>query len=118
MFDIGFWELVLCAVVGLIVLGPERLPSAIRGVMRWVYTIRSMANQVKEDLEKEIQLKELREEVDKARQSARLIGGQIKDSIDLSEKTNSPHSECASEDVNTAPSSESVIATTKESDER
>ncbi len=81
MFDIGFWELVLCAVIGLVVLGPERLPKAIRAVMRWVYMLRSMANQVKDDLEKEIQLKELREEVEKARQAGYHIGGQLKDSL-------------------------------------
>ncbi|CAG9294904.1 Sec-independent protein translocase protein TatB [Celerinatantimonas diazotrophica] len=81
MFDIGFWELVLCAVIGLIVLGPERLPKAIRALMRWVYMLRSMANQVKDDLEKEIQLKELREEVEKARQAGYTIGGQLKDSL-------------------------------------
>ena len=32
MFDVGFWELVLCAVVALIVLGPERMPVAVRSV--------------------------------------------------------------------------------------
>ncbi|EGQ9935398.1 twin-arginine translocase subunit TatB, partial [Vibrio vulnificus] len=36
MFDIGFWELVLIFVVGLVVLGPERLPHAIRSVARFV----------------------------------------------------------------------------------
>lgn len=30
MFDIGFWELVVIGVVALVVLGPERLPVAIR----------------------------------------------------------------------------------------
>ena len=33
MFDVGFWELVLCAVVALIVLGPERMPVAVRPVV-------------------------------------------------------------------------------------
>ncbi|WP_159217753.1 Sec-independent protein translocase protein TatB, partial [Klebsiella pneumoniae] len=34
MFDIGFWELVLIAIVALVVLGPERLPHAIRSVAK------------------------------------------------------------------------------------
>ena len=36
MFDVGFWELVLCAVVALIVLGPERMPVAVRSVAHWL----------------------------------------------------------------------------------
>ncbi|MFM2480763.1 Sec-independent protein translocase protein TatB [Celerinatantimonas sp. YJH-8] len=81
MFDIGFWEIVLCAVIGLVVLGPERLPKAIRTVMRWIYTIRGIANQVKDDLEREIQIKELRREVDQARASGRTIREQIGGSL-------------------------------------
>ncbi|MFT5003353.1 MAG: sec-independent protein translocase protein TatB, partial [Flavobacteriales bacterium] len=30
MFDVGFWELILIAIMGLVILGPERLPVAIR----------------------------------------------------------------------------------------
>ncbi|CAG8999400.1 MAG: Sec-independent protein translocase protein TatB [Candidatus Celerinatantimonas neptuna] len=91
MFDIGFWELVLCAVIGLIVLGPQRLPGAVRAVMKWVYTFRSMANQVREELEKEIQLKELKDEIDEARHSGRKLGEQLKDSLD--QASSSLHSE-------------------------
>ena len=36
MFDIGFWELLLIAIIGLVVLGPERLPVAIRTVRNWI----------------------------------------------------------------------------------
>lgn len=36
MFDIGFSELILLMVLGLVVLGPKRLPIAIRTVMDWV----------------------------------------------------------------------------------
>ena len=43
MFDIGFSELVLVLIVGLVVLGPQRLPIAIRTVMGWVRTIRGLA---------------------------------------------------------------------------
>ncbi len=36
MFDIGFSELLLIAVIGLVVLGPERLPVAVRTVAGWI----------------------------------------------------------------------------------
>ena len=39
MFDIGFWEMALIFIIGLVVLGPERLPIAIRSVMKWINTL-------------------------------------------------------------------------------
>jgi sec-independent protein translocase protein TatB len=45
---VGFWELCVVFVVGLVVLGPERLPTAIRSIARWIKTIRQLANNVKE----------------------------------------------------------------------
>ena len=59
MFDIGFWELMLIAVIGLVVLGPERLPVAIRTVSRWVRAVRNTANGVKQELSQELKLQEL-----------------------------------------------------------
>ena len=50
MFDIGFSELVLLMLVGLVVLGPKRLPVAIRTVMGWVKTIRGLAANVQNEL--------------------------------------------------------------------
>lgn len=41
MFDIGFSELVLVFVIGLVVLGPQRLPVAVRTVMGWIRALRS-----------------------------------------------------------------------------
>lgn len=66
MFDIGFWELVLISVVGLVVLGPERLPVAIRNVSRWVGAARRMAGSVKDELEQELKIKELQDNLRKA----------------------------------------------------
>lgn len=67
MFDIGFWEIVLISVVGLIVLGPERLPIAIRSVMRWINTAKGMANSVKSEISHELKLHEINENLDKAK---------------------------------------------------
>ncbi|VDZ91170.1 sec-independent translocase [Lelliottia amnigena] len=46
MFDIGFGELVLVFVIGLIVLGPQRLPVAVKTVAGWVRALRSLATTV------------------------------------------------------------------------
>ena len=66
MFDIGFSELVLLMVVGLVVLGPKRLPVAIRTVMGWVKTIRGLAANVQNELKQELKLQELQDSIKKA----------------------------------------------------
>ena len=64
----GMWELVVVFIVGLVVLGPERLPVAIRTVMRWVKTVKSMANSVKAEVSEELRIHELHENLKKAEQ--------------------------------------------------
>ncbi|MFQ2369602.1 Sec-independent protein translocase protein TatB [Aeromonas enteropelogenes] len=66
MFDIGFWELIVIGVVALLVLGPERLPVAIRTATHWIRLIRSTANSVKSELEQELKLQELHNDLKKA----------------------------------------------------
>ncbi len=66
MFDIGFSEILLLLVLGLVVLGPKRLPVAIRTVMKWVHTVRNMAQNVQNELAQELKLQELQESIKKA----------------------------------------------------
>ncbi|WP_424406698.1 Sec-independent protein translocase protein TatB [Pasteurella sp. PK-2025] len=68
MFDIGFFELALIFVIGLVVLGPTRLPVAIRTVMGWIATVRGLANNVQNELKQELKLQELQESIKKAEQ--------------------------------------------------
>jgi sec-independent protein translocase protein TatB len=68
VFDIGFWELVLISVVGLVVLGPERLPHAIRSVSKFISSAKSMANSVKDELSHELKVQELQDNLRKAEQ--------------------------------------------------
>lgn len=66
MFDIGFIELVICAVIALLVLGPERLPAAARTAGRWVGGARRMVTQFTSELDRELKADELRKELRKA----------------------------------------------------
>ena len=61
MFDIGFSELVVIAVVALIVIGPERLPKVARTAGILLGRLRRYAADVKADINREIQLEELRQ---------------------------------------------------------
>ncbi|AHG20503.1 translocase [Chania multitudinisentens RB-25] len=69
MFDIGFGELLLVLVIGLVVLGPERLPVAVRTVAGWVRALRSLAASVQNELSQELKLQELQESLKKAEQA-------------------------------------------------
>lgn len=60
MFDLGFFELALIFIVALVVLGPDKLPSAARTVGRYVGRARRMLNEVKADIKREIDQEELR----------------------------------------------------------
>jgi len=60
MFDIGFLEMVIIAVVGLVVIGPERLPTVARSVGKWVGRTRRFVTQVKSDIDREMKQEELR----------------------------------------------------------
>lgn len=66
MFDIGFGELVLISVIALVVLGPERLPTAIRSVSKFIRTAKTMANNVKDELSQELKIQELQDNLRKA----------------------------------------------------
>lgn len=60
MFDLGFSELVIVAVVGLIVLGPERLPKVARQVGQWLGKLQRYVSDVKSDINRQMELDELR----------------------------------------------------------
>lgn len=63
MFDIGFSELLLVALVALIVLGPQRLPGAIRTTGLIVGRIKRSFNSIKDQVEKEIGADEIRRQL-------------------------------------------------------
>lgn len=61
MFDVGFSELVVIALVALIVIGPERLPKVARTVGILLGRLQRYVNDVKSDINREIQLDELKQ---------------------------------------------------------
>jgi sec-independent protein translocase protein TatB len=65
MFDIGFTELLIVAVVALIVLGPERLPGAVRTVGLWIGRIRRTVSNVQREVAEELRMDELRQSAEK-----------------------------------------------------
>lgn len=88
MFDIGFGELVLVFVIGLIVLGPQRLPLAVKTVMGWIRAIRSLAANVQSELAQELKLQELQDSLKKVEEAGRgTLSPELKESMEELRKT-------------------------------
>ncbi|MBD2857959.1 twin-arginine translocase subunit TatB [Spongiibacter sp. KMU-158] len=63
MFDMGFGELLLIAVVGLLVIGPERLPGTIRTISLWLGRFRRSFNEIRSEIEREVGADEIRRQL-------------------------------------------------------
>ena len=83
MFDIGFSELVLVFVIGLVVLGPQRLPIAVKTVVGWIRAMRSLAANVQNELAQELKLQELQESLKKVEQASKdSLSPELKESME------------------------------------
>jgi len=71
MFELSFGKMMIIAVVALIVLGPEKLPRVARTLGHLLGRARSYANQVKQDIDREMQMDELRKLQQQAQDAAR-----------------------------------------------
>ena len=58
MFDIGFWELVVVAIVALLVVGPDRLPGLARDAGRWTGKLKRFINNTRRELEHGLKMNE------------------------------------------------------------
>lgn len=86
MFDIGFWELVIIAIVALVIIGPERLPKFARDAGRFFGKTRNFIQTARRELEKEFEL----DQVNDLNKSINHIDGLMKEAPDriISEITN------------------------------
>ena len=73
MFDIGFSELVVIGLVALIVIGPEKLPRVARTVGHLIGRLQRYVADVKSDINREVELDELRKMRDSVQQAAASI---------------------------------------------
>ena len=85
MFDVGFSELMVIAVVALVVIGPERLPRVARTLGHLYARLQRYVNDVKADINREIELDELRKFKDEFEQAAQSMESQIKNEMNQAE---------------------------------
>lgn len=79
MFDIGFSELLIIAIVALVVLGPERLPKAARFAGLWVRRARAQWYSVKAEFERDMAAEEMRRSLQDAKDAMRGIDDSVRE---------------------------------------
>jgi sec-independent protein translocase protein TatB len=86
MFDIGFAELLIIGVVALFVIGPERLPEAVRTASIWLNRIRRGFNEIKQEVQQELHndsvMQELRKAGESLREDTESIGSDLKNAAE------------------------------------
>ncbi len=89
MFDIGFAELVIIAIVALLVIGPERLPETIRTASAWLSRLRRGFNDIKREVQQELHndavMQELKRSGEQLKQEADSIGKDVQSAINAPE---------------------------------
>jgi sec-independent protein translocase protein TatB len=78
MFDIGFSELMVIGVVALLVIGPEKLPKVARTLGHLLGRAQRYVNDVKSDINREIQLDELKKLQSQVTDSARALEDSVR----------------------------------------
>ena len=90
MFEVGFGEIALIAVVALLVLGPERLPGVARTVGALVRRARASWQSVKGEIERELAAEDIKKNLDEARRAAADVRGEVQSAATDIEKGASP----------------------------
>jgi sec-independent protein translocase protein TatB len=90
MFEVGFSEIALIAVVALLVLGPERLPGVARTVGALVRRARSSWQNVKGEIERELAADDMKRSIDEARRAAADVHGEVHTAASDIEKSARP----------------------------
>lgn len=85
MFDIGFSELLVIGVVALIVIGPEKLPRVARTVGVLAGRLQRYVSDVKADINREIELEELRKMRDSMQQAASEFQSSVQSEVSKTE---------------------------------
>ncbi len=81
MFDFGFSEMLIVAVVALVVLGPERLPRVARQAGEWIGKLQRYVRDVKSDISRQMELEELRKLQSEVKDAASNLESSFKSTV-------------------------------------
>ena len=103
MFDIGFSELLVIGVVALIVIGPERLPRVARTIGHLAGRLQRYVNDVKADINREVEMDELRKMRDSMQQAASSFESSVQGELNKTESELNAAAGAAAADPAAAP---------------
>ncbi|MDO9179906.1 MAG: Sec-independent protein translocase protein TatB [Agitococcus sp.] len=103
MFDVGFSELILLAIVALVVLGPEKLPHAARMAGAWLGRIKRTMTNIQMEIEKEVSAQEMRDRINQEIERLKALSDPINNEIKAVENTIHQHVNDASQSIDAAP---------------
>jgi sec-independent protein translocase protein TatB len=81
MFDFGFTEMMIIAVIGLVVIGPERLPKVAKQAGQWLGKLRRYVDDVKSDINRQMELQELKNLQAEMTETAREVESSMQSTI-------------------------------------
>ena len=113
MFDIGFAELLLIGVVGLLVVGPEQLPGAVRTVLAWTNRFRRSFDQIRTEVRRELHNDEI---MQKLKAESQILEQQMRDTAQSMEQEMAAIGTETSESIQAA--STATESTSSPSDEK
>ncbi|KFB67980.1 Sec-independent protein translocase protein TatB [Candidatus Accumulibacter vicinus] len=99
MFDIGFSEMIVIAIVALVVIGPERLPKVARTAGHMLGRLQRYVNDVKSDINREIQLEELKKLQSELQESARSVEQSLTTEMNAARQAVSQTAQALSDDL-------------------
>ncbi len=110
MFDISFTEIMVIAIVALIVVGPERLPKVARTLGHLLGRVRRYVGEVKNDIQREMEVEELNELHTSVQEAANSIENSVRGEVS--------QIQAATEDIKTSTTSSTTIPQSKATGEK
>lgn len=108
MFDVGFSELLVIAIVALVVIGPERLPKVARTAGHLLGRLQRYVNDVKSDINREMQLDELKKLQADVQESARSVEHSVSSEMRSAQQSIRASAEVVADDVKALPVAEAA----------
>jgi sec-independent protein translocase protein TatB len=114
MPDIGAVELLLIAIVGLLVIGPERLPETLRTLGLWMGRMRRSFNAVKTEIEKEIGMDEVKRQLhnEAIMEEMKRIEAEVKNTADAAKGSLNEGMQAAGKSASPTPAAQSTLPKT------
>ena len=79
MLDLGFFEILFIGVIAVVVLGPEKLPETMATILKYIRKFTAFISEMKDTLDRELQIKELRDEANQYKQDLMSASQQLQE---------------------------------------